>query len=616
MDTTNSSDSRSGPSVRTAPWVAVLEPLLVCTGLTLAVSHRSFEPIWRVSSGLLVLGSLTGIAYLAGYTVSRLSRQRGVGRTAVIAAVASGPILFTLLALGLPASRYALVFELALLWTFLGLAATRLPHSFRLLTALLFAGFAAYPTLIGITQLGGASTSFSSDDVEYVFTSYHDLRIAKFRVLEGDLQYGGAMTLVPDGRVLLVAGSGDATLLDLGAGDGVNASRIDLELPIDVSGYYSQARSPTWFYRVTDVLYSDGHLLATYTHWDSERDCYTMRLMEAEFRELAVGPWTTRFESQPCVAMERLNNESAGRLASLDESHILLTMGHFGRRWDEESNYSKILMFDRETWHSQIFTRGHRNPQGLLVSSDGIWSTEHGPHGGDELNRIEQGLNYGWPSVSYGTDYGKKTLASGRTPGDHSGFAAPIYTWTPSVGISNLIQLSGGAFPNWKGDLLVGSLTGLGNGHALFRVRILQGRAVNVERIPIGSPVRDLVELAQGEVVLWDGHGMIQVIRPADHVFAQCAGCHNIRNNAHGIGPDLAGVVGSPVGRHTDYEYSEAMRTYGGRWSATRLNRFLRNPQDEIPGTSMEGDGIEDPAARAEIIEFLSEISGGAPRGN
>jgi cytochrome c2 len=596
--------------LKTSVLSGVLEPVAISIGLTLVVSHRFFEPIWEVASGLLALGVLTGLAYLAGYVAYRASGRGGLGRAVTIAAAATGPVLLPLLALDLEVSRYILALELALLWGFLGLAASKLPQWLRLGVSVGFAGVAAYPTLAGLTTLGETSTSLSSDDVAYVFSSYHDLRITTIPVMEGDLQYGGALTSIPGGRVLVVAGSGDARILTLA--DGAEVSTVDLNLPIDVPGYYREVPNPTWFYRVTDVLYDAGSLLATYTHRDSERDCYTVRLVEAPFDGSVVGPWTTRFESRPCVEVDPLNNESAGRIAALGPTHVLVTMGNFGKMWDDQADYSKILRLDRQTWRAEIFTRGHRNPQGLLVTSSGIWSTEHGPHGGDELNRIEPGRDYGWPSVSYGTAYGQKTLSTGGTPGDHAGFAAPVYSWTPSVGISNLIEVSGDALPLWKGDLLIGSLTGLGNGEALHRVRILEGRAVNVERIPTGRPVRDLLELDDGAIVLWDGRGVIQLVRSADLVFAQCAGCHNVRRSTHGIGPDLAGVVGSPTARHANYQYSEAMRRYGGRWTPARLDRYIRSPQEEIPGTTMEHAGVADPAARAEIIQFLREVSGGA----
>lgn len=573
-------------------------------GLVLLVSYRFFEPIWRTDSGLLALGGLTALAYLAGFAAVR--RVPGVGplRVVLITVVVSQPVVLAIWLLSLPLSRIALVLELFLLFLALVLAASRIPPSVRAGVAAIFAAIAAYPSVAGGRE-ADAGRSLPIVDERFLFSGYHDLSVTDFTVFADETQSGGAITLLPDGRVLVVAGSGASRILSLG--NGVEASPVDLDLPIDVASYRARASSPTPYYRVTDAVYDDGRLFVSYTAWHSEDDCYTMRLVEADFDGSSAGPWTTRFDSRPCVELSSLNNQAGGRIAVLDSVHVLLTLGTFGWTWDDDADYGNIVRLNTESWSSEVFTTGHRNPQGLIVSDTAIWSTEHGPDGGDELNRIEAGRDYGWPAVSYGTDYGQKTLASGSTPGDHSGFEKPVFAWVPSVGISDLIEVSGSGLPLWDGDFLVGSLSGLGNGRSLFRVRLAEGRAVTVERIATGRIVRDLLELPDG-LLLWDGRESIQRVRPAGHVFSPCSSCHAVRRATHGIGPDLHGVVGSPVGRHSDYEYSTAMSEYGGRWTKARLDRFLENPSEEIPGTTMEHDGIPDPSERAEIIQFLEDV--------
>jgi hypothetical protein len=491
---------------------ALIEACALSSALTLAVSHRFGVPIWEVTPGLLGLGLLTSAAYLIGRVTYGLSRQRGLTRAVSLTAVVCGPLLLALLVLDLSFSRYALIGELALLTSFLAFAAMPVPTSARMWIPLVMLTGAAYPSLAGITGSPEGTSSLSSGEVQYGFTSYHDVSISTFTVLgEEEVRGGGAMTLLPHGRVLLVAGSGESRILEVG--EELDVSRIELGLPMDVATYEEQAANPdavnAW--RVTDALYTDGHLLVTYTHWHPEQDCYTLRLLEAEFVGVEVGPWTTRFDAQPCLKAS--SNQSGGRIAVLGPSEILLTVGSFGGIWGSYADYGKIIRLDRRTWQAQVFTTGHRNPQGLLVSKGRVWSTEHGPQGGDELNLIEAGQDYGWPHVSYGTDYGTKILAEGGTPGDHTGFAPPVYAWTPSIGVSNLIEVSAGVFPLWEGDLLVGSLSGQGNGESLFRLRLLEGRVVNVERLPTGHRVRDLLEV-DGGVILWDGNSVVQLVRP------------------------------------------------------------------------------------------------------
>jgi glucose/arabinose dehydrogenase len=108
-----------------------------------------------------------------------------------------------------------------------------------------------------------------------------------------------------------------------------------------------------------------------------------------------------------------------------------------------------------ETW-----SWGHRNAQGLVVDVDSghVWITEHGPQGGDELNLIEPGINYGWPVIGYGVNYRSGSAIHAATHRD--GMVQPKKVWVPSIGVSGLALYDGDAFPNWRGSLLAGGLSG------------------------------------------------------------------------------------------------------------------------------------------------------------
>lgn len=107
-----------------------------------------------------------------------------------------------------------------------------------------------------------------------------------------------------------------------------------------------------------------------------------------------------------------------------------------------------------------IWSFGHRNPQGLTIDREtgNLWITEHGPQGGDELNLIEPGENYGWPVVGYGVNYGSGEAIHAATM--REGWMNPSWVWVPSIGTSGLIMYSGDEFPEWRGDLLAGGLSG------------------------------------------------------------------------------------------------------------------------------------------------------------
>ena len=150
-----------------------------------------------------------------------------------------------------------------------------------------------------------------------------------------------------------------------------------------------------------------------------------------------------------------------------------------------------------ETWSS-----GHRNPYGLEFAPDGrLWETEMGPRGGDELNLILPGKNYGWPTVSNGDNYDGVPIPDHR-PGDS--FEPPKVFWNPSISPSSLIIYTGDLFPKWKGDALIGALSG----QAFLHVRIRADQASKVDQWDMGQRIRAVDQGPRGEVyLLEDGEG-------------------------------------------------------------------------------------------------------------
>jgi len=108
----------------------------------------------------------------------------------------------------------------------------------------------------------------------------------------------------------------------------------------------------------------------------------------------------------------------------------------------------------------EIWSYGHRNPQGLAIHPEtgDVWATEHGPQGGDELNLIKAGLDYGWPVVGYGVNY--RTGATLHVGTHREGMELPVHVWVPSIATSGLLIYTGDRFPEWRGNLFVGGLVG------------------------------------------------------------------------------------------------------------------------------------------------------------
>ena len=108
----------------------------------------------------------------------------------------------------------------------------------------------------------------------------------------------------------------------------------------------------------------------------------------------------------------------------------------------------------------EIWSYGHRNPQGLAIHPEtgDIWVTEHGPQGGDEFNRILPGLNYGWPVIGYGVNYGSGLAIHEGTR--REGIESPTHFWVPSIATAGLMVYTGDLFPEWKGNIFAGGLAG------------------------------------------------------------------------------------------------------------------------------------------------------------
>jgi len=147
----------------------------------------------------------------------------------------------------------------------------------------------------------------------------------------------------------------------------------------------------------------------------------------------------------------------------------------------------------------EIWSYGHRSPQGLAVHpvTGALWESEHGPQGGDELNIIEPALNYGWPVIGFGVNYG--TGAPIHETTEHEGMEQPIHHWTPSIATSGLMIYTGDAFPNWQGDFFVGGLAG----QQLARVSVEGDQSVGEETLLEGfGRIRDVRQGPDGFIYL------------------------------------------------------------------------------------------------------------------
>jgi PAS domain S-box-containing protein len=652
-------------SVARAYWEKTRMPLAwhgLSSVILSALPILKFDVLWwDLPHGELLVFAVFAISYLASaFAVHLLVRTYGLN--AFVRAATMTLAVFSLSLIALLLSREQV--SRFLLLTMVAASVVLVPLSIALPAKrrLAMAGLAmATLVLTGVAALKVNASISSSTAVadSLVKSAFYSMRaVSHSGLVPQPATRGGGLAILGE-DVLLGTGDGHLYLLRLAPEtDVLSIEELPTRVPANreefaatfggsahaprYSSDYVTSGTPrvqTWRFRIADVITHQRNdqlqIIASHHFWKSEEQCFVVRVsvLNARATSLAASvreaTWRTLYESTPCIPItgeyrNRGKNpfkgeEIGGRLALLDERTLLLTLGDHDfsgitsiqtLAQDPAASYGKTIRIDLKTGASESFTLGHRNPQGLYVAQDGrIWLTEHGPQGGDELNLLSAHANYGWPSVTYGTDYGSFAWPLNPQQGRHANYTHPIHAWLPSIGVSNLIMLQKGKFPIWNGDLLIGSLAN----QSLYRVVLEGDRVVLNEVIPIGKRIRDLIELSDGRIMLWTDDAALVTLEPASAktgamLFATlCSGCHQMTDGmSHRLGPDLHGVFDRRIASAPGYdEYSPGLKTMSGRWTKAKLHAFLRHPQDVVPGTTMSFAGIADDTQRYAIIEYL-----------
>jgi glucose/arabinose dehydrogenase len=229
-------------------------------------------------------------------------------------------------------------------------------------------------------------------------------------------------------------------------------------------------------------------------------------LMRARLEGDSLVDTQTIFRAKP----KRGPQHFGGRMALLDDGTILLTIGdgfafrenaqnvsdHLGTivRVAPDGSVPKDNPFaNDEAAEPEIWSHGHRNPQAILVdpANGRVWAHEHGPRGGDELNIIRRGGNYGWPILTGGVDYsGARISPYGLDRADEFDFDNPVHVWTPSIAPGGMTLYDGDAFPEWRGNLFVSALAGT----ALHRLVLEDDKVFSEEVLldDLGARMRDV----------------------------------------------------------------------------------------------------------------------------
>lgn len=200
------------------------------------------------------------------------------------------------------------------------------------------------------------------------------------------------------------------------------------------------------------------------------------------------------------------------RLEITDE-YIFATLGDRGQRFDAQdpkSHSGSVIRLNRDgtwpsdnpnldSWRPELFTKGQRNPQGLArnPATGEIWLHEHGPRGGDEINIVRPGKNYGWPDVSHGEEYAGGKIGIGTSAPQ---FEDPIWVWVPSIAPSGMAFYEAEMFPEYRGHLLVGSL----KFKSLYLVELKDNRPISEKVLfqDLIGRIRDVAVAPDGAILL------------------------------------------------------------------------------------------------------------------
>jgi glucose/arabinose dehydrogenase len=369
-------------------------------------------------------------------------------------------------------------------------------------------------------QHGVAQQVFDSERVRF-----------QTEIVATGLKQPSAMIFLPDGRALLVERqkgldifdpkSGTLTPIEggpdalIGTDTGVHDANRPATLTGEDAGFHDLVLHPDyatngWIY----LSFSDGPRERSTTAVDRFR----LRNHQIIDRQ--------RIFTADAYSEDRFHY--GGRMVFID-GYLYLTVGdrhHQDRAQELTTHAGKILRLrddgsapsdnpfvGKKDAKPEIWTYGHRNPQGLVVRHDTgeLWEHEHGPLGGDELNLIHRGANYGWPVTSYGWQYAGGPIGKGIL--SQEGMEPAIWVWTPGIAPSGMIFYMGDKFPQWRGNLFLGAMAG----RNLTRLVIQEGRVVVEERLlnRQSGRVRLVSQSPDGFLYIGNDDGQLLRLRPA-----------------------------------------------------------------------------------------------------
>jgi glucose/arabinose dehydrogenase len=349
-------------------------------------------------------------------------------------------------------------------------------------------------------------------DPAFIATQHGNLKI---ETVASGLSHPWGISVLPDGRLLVTERDGRLRYVD-------NAGKVSAPISglpeiavagqgglLDVITDVNFAKNQTIYFSYAEPAADKSNSTAVAR---ATLDGQNLKNVQVIFSQ------TPKFDSK---------YHFGGRLVQQADGNLFVTLGDRGSQRELVQNLSTLIgkvahitpdgkpaannpFLQNSAAEPRIWSYGHRNIQGATLDNQGrLWTHEHGPQGGDEINITVAGKNYGWPLITYGEEYGGGVI--GTT--SKAGLEQPLHYWVPSIAPSGMLFYRGQQFSQWQNNLLVGSLK-FGQ---LVRLEIKNDKVSHEERIAIGSRIRDVEVDAKGNIYLLtdEDNGAILRLTPA-----------------------------------------------------------------------------------------------------
>ena len=335
-----------------------------------------------------------------------------------------------------------------------------------------------------------------------------------YEVLVPDLINPWGMAFLPDGSLLITEKEGKLIHFKDG-------TKIEIE---GVPEVYNRGQGGLLDLKLSPNYTNDGYIYITYASTQGEGKGGNTALMRAKITGNTLTSQEVLYKASPNTTK---GQHFGSRIAFDTDGHVFFSAGERGERdinpQDITRDNGKVYRLNldgsipndnpfvnKSNAKTAIWSYGHRNPQGMIFNSktNQIWVNEHGPRGGDEINIIKKGANYGWPVITYGINYSGTDITEETKK---EGMEQPLYYWVPSIAPSGMALVTSDNYPELKGSLLVGSLKFV----YLEALYLDNNKVVKSEKLLDGiGRVRNVIQAADGFIYAGvEGVGIVKLVK-------------------------------------------------------------------------------------------------------